>query len=151
MPDIEIRRLGPEDAALVARAAYLFDRPPIPAATEAFLAANDHHLLMAFVGGEAAGFISGVEMIHPDKGMEMFLYELGVDDGFRGRGVGAALVGRLAALALERDCYGMWVLTDHDNEGAIATYRRAGAVNGSDHLLLEWRFTSPEVRSAPDS
>jgi ribosomal protein S18 acetylase RimI-like enzyme len=141
MPKQEIRRLGPGDHAEVERAVGLFDKAPIPAATAAFLAASDHHLLMAFVGGEPAGFVSGVETIHPDKGTEMFLYELGVDDAFRGRGVGAALVEALAGLARERGCYGMWVLTSADNEGAIATYRRAGATNVSSSLMLEWRFS----------
>ena len=140
MSDIEIRHLGPGDDAIVERAGNLFDKAPIPAATAAFLAAPEHHPFIAFVGGEPAGFASGVETIHPDKGTEMFLYELGVDEAFRGRGVGAGLAQALADLAGERGCYGMWVLTDHDNESAIATYRRAGASNASDQLMLEWRF-----------
>lgn len=144
MTDIEIKHLGPGDDTVVERAGHLFDKAPIPGATAAFLAAPNHHLLMAYVGGEPAGFVSGVETIHPDKGTEMFLYELGVDEAFRGRGVGAALVRALADLARERGCYGMWVLTDHDNEGAIATYRRAGAGNGSAQLMLDWRFTDGE-------
>ncbi len=32
--------------------------------------------------------VSGVELTHPDKGTEMFLYELGVAERFRGRGIG---------------------------------------------------------------
>lgn len=140
MTDLEIRRLGPGDDAIVERAATLFDRAPIPAATGAFLAAADHHLFIAYVDGEPAGFVSGVGTIHPDGGTEMFLYELGVDEAIRGRGVGATLVEALAGVARERGCYGMWVLTSHDNEGAIATYRRARASKGSDNLMLEWRF-----------
>jgi ribosomal protein S18 acetylase RimI-like enzyme len=140
MSNIEIRHLGPGDDGIVERAGNLFDKAPIPTATAAFLAAPDHHLFIAFVGDEPAGFVSGVETIHPDKGTEMFLYELGVDDAFRGRGIGVALVEALAVLARERGCYGMWVLTDQDNEGAIATYRRAGASNASSSLMLEWRF-----------
>ena len=42
----------------------------------------------------------------------MLLYELAVDPTFLGRGCGTALVKALAALARERNCYGMWVLTD---------------------------------------
>ena len=140
MSDIEIRHAQPGDAGLVERAAGLFDKAPISAATAAFLAAPDHHLLIALVDGEPAGFVSGVETIHPDKGTEMFLYELGVDEAFRGRGIGVALVEALAALARDRGNYGMWVLTDADNDAAIATYQRAGASSSSDHLMLEWRF-----------
>jgi hypothetical protein len=69
---IELRRLGPGDAAVVLGAATLFDKPPQPAATAAFLAADDHHLILAELDGEPAGFVSGVEMTHPEKGPEMF-------------------------------------------------------------------------------
>ena len=70
----------------------------------------------------------------------MLLYELGVDEAARGRGVGAALVEALAGLARERGCYGMWVLTDDDNDAALATYRRAGATEESSHRMLAWGF-----------
>jgi ribosomal protein S18 acetylase RimI-like enzyme len=138
--ELEIRHLGPGDEAVVHGAAELFDKPPIPAATTAFLAAPDHHLLIADRGGEPAGFVSGVETTHPDKGTEMFLYELGVAEAHRGHGVGRALVEALADLARRRGCYGMWVLTDKDNDAALATYRRAGASKTSESLMLEWRF-----------
>jgi ribosomal protein S18 acetylase RimI-like enzyme len=138
----EIRQLGPGDDALVRDAAALFDRAPIPEATAAFLAAPDHHLLIAYLGGEPAGFVSGVETVHPDKGTEMFLYELGVGEGYRGRGVGRALVEALAALARRRGCYGMWVLTAPDNAAAIATYTSAGASTTPETIMLEWRFAA---------
>ena len=141
--ELEIRHLGPGDDALVHGAAALFDRAPMPAATAAFLAAPDHHLLIAHLGGEPAGFVSGVETLHPDKGMEMFLYELSVDEAYRRRGIGAALVNELAALARRRGCYGMWVLTAPDNPAAIATYRRAGASTTPGTIMLEWRFAAP--------
>jgi ribosomal protein S18 acetylase RimI-like enzyme len=70
----------------------------------------------------------------------MFLYELGVDEGARGRGVGSALVSALEALAREQGCYGMWVLTDADNDAALATYRRGGARQESTHVMLTWTF-----------
>jgi ribosomal protein S18 acetylase RimI-like enzyme len=79
-------------------------------------------------------------MTHPDKGTEMFLYELGVADEHQGRGIGRALVSALADLASEHDCYGMWVLTDRDNPAALATYRAAGATGDDDHVMLSWTF-----------
>ena len=69
-------------------------------------------------------------MTHPDKGTEMFLYELGVDESARRQGVGRTLVQALAALAREQGCYDMWVLADADNEAAQATYTRAGGARG---------------------
>jgi hypothetical protein len=32
----------------------------------------------------------------------------------------------------------MWVLTDRDNEQAMATYRRAGAADDGDQVMLGW-------------
>src|SRR5512133_552428 len=105
--DVEIRRLGPGDEEAVIAAGSLFDDAPDPEATRRFLAEPTQHLLIAYDAQTPLGFVSGVETTHPDKGTEMFLYELGVDEAARGRGVGRTLVERLAALARERGCYGM--------------------------------------------
>ena len=82
-----------------------------------------------------------METTHPDKGTEMFLYELGVAERARRRGVGAALVAALAELARERGCYAMWALTEPDNLAAQRTYARAGArIDGERPTMLEWRL-----------
>lgn len=122
----------------------LFDHPPNPQWTNRFLSTDNHHLLMAISGAVPVGFVSGVETIHPDKGSEMFLYELGVHSDHRKRGVGTALVRELASLARERGCYGMWVLTHADNAVALATYRAAGSTLPDSTLLLAWDFTGPQ-------
>src|SRR6188472_1867556 len=121
--DIEVRRLGPGDEDAVHAARALFDAAPQPEATQRFLAEPANHLLVAYDSDRPVGFVSGVELTHPDKGTEMFLYELGVDEPARGQGAGTTLVAALRDLARERGCYGMWVLTDADNEAAIRTYR----------------------------
>jgi ribosomal protein S18 acetylase RimI-like enzyme len=135
-----IRRAGPGDRALVQRAAGLFDEPLRDDAIERFLGSDDHHLLVALDGPEPIGFVTGVELTHPDKGVEMFLYELGVAEQARGRGVGTALVEALATLARDHGCRGMWVLTDEENAAAIGTYRKAGATIEERTYLLEWRL-----------
>ena len=130
------------DAAAVHAAAELFDDPPRAEATERFLSSAGHHLLFAYdEGGRAVGMISGVETTHPDKGTEMFLYELSVAEDARRQGVGSALVEALKALAVERGCYGMWVGTETDNEAARNTYRRAGAAEAEPFLLFNWGLT----------
>lgn len=135
---MEIRRIREGDAVRMAE--RLFDGPPRPEDTERFLADQRHHLLIAYVGDVPAGMISGVEMTHPDKGTEMFLYELGVDEPFRRQGIGQALVSALADVALERGCYGMWVLTDEDNFAAKATYGRVGATSERTQVMFAWDF-----------
>jgi len=49
------------------------------------------------------GFVSCVEMTHPNKGTEMFLYELGVDPPRAVTALGRSLVDALAALAPDDD------------------------------------------------
>ena len=138
--DFEVRRLGPGDEEAVHAARSLFDGPPESRATQRVLAEPTHHLLVAYDGDAPLGFVSGVELTHPDKGTEMFVYELGVDESARRRGVGRTLVQALAALAREQGCYDMWVLADADNPAARATYARAGGREASRPVLLEWEL-----------
>jgi len=139
---MEIERLGPKDVDRVVAASAFFDEPATGEWTTTFLTAPGHHLLFASLDGVDVGFVSGVETTHPDKGTEMFLYELGVDPSARGQGAGKALVTALGDLAIELGCYGMWVSTESDNEAALATYRSAGAGAGDPEpgVVLTWTF-----------
>jgi ribosomal protein S18 acetylase RimI-like enzyme len=141
--EVEVRRLVPGDEEAVHAARALFDDRPVEQATRRFLSEPTHHLLVAYDEAETPlGFVTGVELTHPDKGTEMFLYELGVDESARRQGVGRTLVQALAALAREQGCYDMWVLADADNDAAQATYARAGGREASRPVLLEWDFGS---------
>ena len=135
---MRIERAASADA--VAAVQPLFDRELRPEAVERFLADPTHHLLAAYSGEVAAGFVSGVEMTHPDKGTEMFLYELAVEEASRNRGIGRALVRALADLARERGCYGMWVLTDDGNPAALRTYAAAGGEREPVAVMFSWTF-----------
>ncbi len=107
---MEIRALRPGGDHLVKAASHLFDGPAEPPATARFLAEDGRHLLLAYEDGRAVGFVSGVEMTHPDKGTEMFLYELA------------------------------WVVSDHDDDVARATYEGTGAVPETDQVVQVWTF-----------
>jgi ribosomal protein S18 acetylase RimI-like enzyme len=139
---VDIRDLSDAQEDAVLALSHLFDHTAQASATRRFLSEHGHHLLVAYVDGTAAGFVTGVEMTHPDKGTEMFLYELGVDEGFRNRGIGRALVVALAELARTSGCYGMWVLTDEDNVAAMHTYTAAGGTDPQQHAMLTWTFAA---------
>ncbi len=66
----------------------------------------------------------------------LYLEDLFVDPGFRGRGFGRALLARLAALAVERDCGRFeWAVLDW-NVDAQGFYRALGAT-----IMPDWRLT----------
>ncbi|MFE4871070.1 GNAT family N-acetyltransferase [Streptomyces sp. NPDC056682] len=137
-PPYEIRR-ATSTAELIA-AQHLFDGPAREEWAARFLAAPGHLMLIAYVGGGPVGFVSGIEMLHPDKGTEMCLYELAVAARHRRRGIGRALVEELAAAARARGCYDMWVGVDTDNDPAFATYRSAGARDEGHFAMLTWAW-----------
>src|SRR5450759_4631005 len=141
---MEIRLLGPHDRDAVIGASTLFDGPAKPEFAQRFLDSVGHFLFVAYDAERPVGFVSGVEMTHPDKGTEMFLYELSVAESFRGRGTATALVTALRDLAHQRGCYDMWVLTDADNAVALATYGSTGVNVPTSHVMLSWDFDAPD-------
>jgi [ribosomal protein S18]-alanine N-acetyltransferase len=123
----------------VQAAELLFDDAVDLVAAQRFLANDANELLIAYVDGEPAGFVSGTKLTHPDKAApEMFLNELGVAEAYRGRGVGRALVAELWERAQARGCRGMWVLTDAANVAANRTYSAAGGVRTREEVMYEW-------------
>jgi ribosomal protein S18 acetylase RimI-like enzyme len=143
---VTIRPIGPESVDAVMAAGMLFDHRPTPELAAAFLQQAGCHLLIAFLGDDPIGFVSGIEIGHPDKAPEMLLYELGVDRDQRRRGVGRELTRALRDLARERRCRGMWVAIDPENSAAMATYRSAGAGPQERAAIMEWTFHESEAR-----
>ncbi|SKC52242.1 GNAT family N-acetyltransferase [Krasilnikoviella flava] len=127
------------DPAELVAASHLFDGPVSPEGAADTLRRPGHVVLLARAAdGRDVGFVSGVEMRHPDKDPEMFLYELGVDAAWRRRGVASALLAALRDVALARGCRGMWTGTEADNAAALATYRAAGAEIDDGSVFVVW-------------
>ena len=136
---MEIVRLVPGDEERVHAASHLFDGPARTEETARTLREPTHHVLIAYEGDEAVGFVSGIEVTHPDKRTEMMLYELAVDESHRRRGIGRALVRSLADLAAEQGCPSMFVLTEKSNAAAIATYGFGDPVREDDFVMFTWK------------
>jgi GNAT superfamily N-acetyltransferase len=136
---VDIRRVT--TVADVIAAEDLYDGVARVEWAQRFLAQSGHHLLVAYVDNRPVGMVSGVEMTHPDKGTEMFLYELAVEEEHQRQGIGKALVTELVQLAWRQGCYGMWVLTDRTNTAAMAVYQSAGGVDDGDSVVLVWTFS----------
>jgi ribosomal protein S18 acetylase RimI-like enzyme len=75
-----------------------------------------------------------------DGGRSVFLYELGVDVSFRGRGLGRALVDEAVALTEREGALKMWVETSYGNEPARRTYEAAGGTPDDEPTIAyTWR------------
>ncbi|MGI9603173.1 MAG: GNAT family N-acetyltransferase [Acidimicrobiales bacterium] len=136
-----IRRLGVDDVAALLDATHLFDEPVQAHWARDFLDRPGHHLLVAYVDDDPVGFVSGVEIAHPDKAMELLVYELGVDSDHRRRGIATAL---LRALDGQVDARGTWVVTEPDNQPARATYRSIGG-HEEPTVVFTWGAVPPEL------
>jgi len=131
-----VRPLGRGDESIVER---LATREP----RTALLDDPQVIFLVAFDDGETPlGFVLAYELPrrHGDA-TQLLVYEVDVDEGHRRRGIGKALLGGLATIARERGIVEGWVLTDEDNEAAMALYRSAGGILPQQVTMWEFRYT----------
>jgi ribosomal-protein-alanine N-acetyltransferase len=135
MAGISIRRLVPSDEGVV-RELATYEGPGDP---EGLLADVRTLMLVAFDGERPVGFVLAHELPrrHGDRS-KLFAYEIDVAETHQRRGIGKALLQRLAELARERGIRVGFVLTDEDNAAANALYRSAGGTSAADVI---WTFS----------
>ena len=131
-----IRRLGPGDDDTLRALEPAYERP-IPAGGE-ILADERAHVLAAFEGDEPVGYVLLYVLPRIDGRRMVLMYDVGVAEPFRRRGVGRKLMEAATAVMREAGAYKMYVLTDEGNVAAMALYASAGAVRGADQVLWEW-------------
>jgi len=138
---MEIRRLveGDEEAAcrLIEQVKFVIDAVVgvslDPAGMRALLADDRAYLIAAYVDDRPVGMVYGYRFPRLDGARPMmFLYEAGVLEQYRRRGIGRALVEELKRFAMESDCRKMLVLTQASNEAAMTLYRSAGGEGGAE-------------------
>jgi GNAT superfamily N-acetyltransferase len=93
-------------------------------------------VLLASVDGQPVGFAVFFHNFSTFLGRAgLYLEDLFVNEDMRSRGVGRALLARLARVARERNCQRFeWAVLDW-NESAIGFYERLGA-----EMLSDWRI-----------
>lgn len=93
----------------------------------------DAEVIIAELDGAPAGFALFFHNFSTFLGRRgLYLEDLFVQPAFRGRGVGRALLSRMAAMAVERGCGRFeWSVLDW-NESAIGFYESVGALPQSD-------------------
>jgi GNAT superfamily N-acetyltransferase len=134
-PGISIRLLAPGDEDVV-RELATYDGPCDP---ESLLADPRTLLLVAFDAERPVGLVLAHEL--PRRhGLraKLFVYEVDVAETHQRRGIGSALLARLAELARERGIPSGFVLTDPGNGPANALYRTAGG--STAHMTVQWDF-----------
>jgi aminoglycoside 6'-N-acetyltransferase I len=125
---VEIRRIGPGDAAVLERVAEdVFDEDIDPARLTAYLAEPGHLMVLAVAGGEVVGQARGMVHRHPDRSTELYIDNLGVTPARRREGVATRLLDELGAWGREQGCEEAWVGTEVDNEPARALYAGRGS------------------------
>lgn len=139
---VRVRRAQRGDEGEVARFVEAFDDEVLPSEATRFLEDDRHVLVLGYVGDRPAGFVSAVEVFHPDKQSELFLNEIGVTDRDRRRGVARALIDELRRVGQELDCANIWVLTDETNTAAMNLYASTGGTwNGDRQVMFEYDLT----------
>ena len=132
---MNVRRLGLGDEDVVRE---LAEREP-----QTELLADERTLfLAAFEDSTPIGFVLAhvLPRRHGDPA-HLFVYEIGVHDEFRRKGVGTALMQRLAELARENDLRDAFVLTNESNAGAMAFYEAIGGVRpNADDVVWDLRL-----------
>ncbi len=141
---IEVRRLTVGDEEVVRRLTVedtRFEEPGIEArariphtyeSAREFLSVDTNLQLAAFSGNEPVGQLLAYELVrrHGD-GRMMFVYESGVRDDHRRRGVGRLLFEELKAICRKRGITRAFVITNERNETAMAFYRALGATRSA--------------------
>jgi ribosomal protein S18 acetylase RimI-like enzyme len=126
---MRVRRLGPGAELEVLHAAHLMDETPDLAAARTYLADDRNVLLVAYEGSEAVGFLRGTELSQlRSKRKQMFLYEIAVDESFRRRGIGKALISSLIKDCRELGFEEVFVFVDATNAPAVRLYLTTGGL-----------------------
>jgi GNAT superfamily N-acetyltransferase len=131
-----IRRLGPGDEPVLAALAQedaAFDveergrpRAPLVGGVAADYLADEHvlHWVAEEAGSVVGHLLCYLQRRRAGEPLQLMLYEIGVRDGHRRKGVGRALVGEMAEWMRENAVASVWVLAD--NEEAEAFYAACG-------------------------
>ena len=138
---LTVRRETDVDAALAARLDAMFDRGVAWDAEQGrrFLADPDALLLVARWAGEPCGFLTAYRLQRFDRRRaEVVLYEIGVEEPFRRRGVGRALVEGAKRWAAGAGAGELWVLTEEDNALARALYAATGGREESGFTMFDY-------------
>lgn len=134
---IEIKILGRGDEDILTKVVPgVFDHAVDCQLSKEFLDDPRHHLAVAIDAGFIVGFASAVHYVHPDKGPELWINEVGVASTHRGRGLATKLLEALFEVGRGVSCTEAWVLTDRSNAAAMRLYSSAGGIESQENEVM---------------
>ena len=142
-----IRRLTEQDAEVGVQAIRLLksiDGYPIPSASylSNFLSRLNNVFIVAVDGESPVGYVVAYLLDRIDRDQRMaLLYDIGVAEPLRGRGVGTGLVTELKRICSEEGAMKMWVHTSRSNVAATRLYETTGGVPqppGEGNVIYEY-------------
>lgn len=101
--------------------------PPPDDYVRGLLADRHTIVLVALVEADVVGGLVAYELRKFERERsEIYIYDLAVGEGFRRRGIAAALLERLCQMAAERGASAVFVQADYVDAPAIALYEKIG-------------------------
>ena len=124
----EIKQVGPGDEALFERVAEaVFDEPIDPSRLAAYLAAPDHHMLVALYAGEVVGQVAAVIHRHPDEPTELYVNDVGVTPALQRQGIARRMLDEMLAPGKALGCEEAWAGNEPDDGPARGRHESRGA------------------------
>lgn len=92
------------------------------------LAQETFHLLVALNGERIVGGLTAYELpMYQTESVEMFLYEIGVDEACQREGIASGLIAELKKICREKGIQTLFVGTEKQNQPAKKLYEKTGA------------------------
>lgn len=128
---ITIKRLAKIDEISLLELNSLFDKGTVwdNEQGKKFLENKDNAFFLAFWESRRVGFLTAHRLQRFDKRKaEILLYEIGVSEDFRQKGVGKSLIETVKNWGKEVGADEVWVLTNKSNTAANVLYQSQGGV-----------------------
>jgi ribosomal protein S18 acetylase RimI-like enzyme len=98
-----------------------------------FLSRAENILISTTDGDLPVGFLVAYLLDRVDRDQRMVcLYEIGVLESYRQRGVATGMIEALKAICNEENIMKTWVITDRSNHAAVRLYEKTGATANPD-------------------
>jgi aminoglycoside 3-N-acetyltransferase I len=133
---MSVRRLRGEDLELAVETIRKFKEPNDHSSfsdeyLKKVLSRPENILIVAEQNGIPTGLLLAYVLDRIDRDQKMVcIYEIGVSESFRRRGIGRALIEELKFLCKQENVMKAWVITNRANVGAVRLYESTGAAAG---------------------